>query len=126
MADTLLHSRSRHQPVTMKMPCPTASALSTGFGQLPLPSTDTGPSGPASRSATIGSESKPVNGQPLDKGTLKDTTQVRLGTEYLFIGNDRTIAVPGRRLLDPEPAWTRSTVHGLRVRHGLFDPPVLA
>lgn len=52
----------------------------------------------------FGNKTNPLDGQPLDKGTLKDTVQVRFGTEYLFIGNDRTIAVRAGVFSDPEPS----------------------
>lgn len=43
---------------------------------------------------------------PLDGGTgsLKDTTQVRLGAEYLMIGNAGTVALRAGLFSDPEPA----------------------
>ncbi len=51
-----------------------------------------------------GNEINPMTGQPIDQGKLKDTTQLRLGAEYLFIGNNSTIALRGGVFSDPEPA----------------------
>jgi len=50
-----------------------------------------------------GREKNPVYGDSLSKGRLSDTTQLRLGTEYLFIGEKRVIPVRAGLFYDPEP-----------------------
>jgi len=50
-----------------------------------------------------GNEFNPISSKALSEGRLKDTTQLRLGTEYLFIGNNRTIALRAGIFSDPEP-----------------------
>lgn len=54
-----------------------------------------------------GKEINPLDGAPLDRGRLKDTTQLRLGAEYLFIGDKRAIPVRAGVFYDPEPAKGR-------------------
>lgn len=58
-----------------------------------------------------GEERNPVTGGPMVDGALKtilkDTTQYRFGTEYLFIGNNRVTALRGGLFSDPEPAVSR-------------------
>ncbi len=49
------------------------------------------------------SESNPVTGAPISSGRLKDTTQVRLGTEYLFIQEKYVVPVRFGLFYDPEP-----------------------
>lgn len=51
-----------------------------------------------------GSEINPLTGSPVSEGSLKDTTQVRLGAEYLFIRNSSVIPVRCGLFYDPEPA----------------------
>ncbi len=55
----------------------------------------------------VDGEVNPLDGLPLSSGRLKDTTQVRLGTEYLFIGKDSSIALRGGLFYDPEPGKDR-------------------
>ena len=50
-----------------------------------------------------GIEINPQSGKPLSQGSLEDTTQVRIGAEYLFIGSKSTIALRGGLFSDPEP-----------------------
>lgn len=51
-----------------------------------------------------GSRTNPLNKRPLSEGRLTDTTQVRLGTEYLFIKEKYVIPVRFGLFYDPEPA----------------------
>jgi long-subunit fatty acid transport protein len=51
-----------------------------------------------------GNEKNPISGENIHKGRLKDTTQVRLGTEYLFIKEKYMIPVRFGLFYDPEPA----------------------
>jgi len=50
-----------------------------------------------------GRETNPVYGAAQSKGGLSDTTQLRLGGEYLFIGEKRVIPVRAGLFYDPEP-----------------------
>ena len=54
-----------------------------------------------------GNAINPMDGAPLGEGRLKDTMQVRFGTEYLFIGNNRTLALRAGLFSDPEPTKTK-------------------
>lgn len=56
---------------------------------------------------SLGNKSNPVSGAPLEQGKPKDTTQVRLGGEYLFIGNKTVIPVRGGFFYDPEPGKSK-------------------
>jgi len=51
-----------------------------------------------------GNEINPLDGRLLSEGRLKDTTQVRLGTEYLFIKEKYAIPLRAGVFYDPEPA----------------------
>ena len=53
-----------------------------------------------------GNKFSPVDGRPKSESNVKDTTQVRLGGEYLFISKKKNIIVPIRAGLfyDPEPS----------------------
>jgi long-subunit fatty acid transport protein len=51
-----------------------------------------------------GEENNPLNGRSLSDGRLKDTTQVRLGAEYLIIKEKYVIPVRCGLFYDPEPA----------------------
>jgi long-subunit fatty acid transport protein len=51
----------------------------------------------------FGNDVNPVDGMPLSEGRLKDTTQVRLGTEYLFIRGKNVFPVRFGLFYDPEP-----------------------
>jgi long-subunit fatty acid transport protein len=50
-----------------------------------------------------GVENNPVDTRPISEGRLKDTTQVRLGTEYLIIKDNYVIPLRGGLFYDPEP-----------------------
>ena len=53
-----------------------------------------------------GNEFSPVDGRPKNESDVDDTTQVRLGGEYLFIMQEKEMVVPLRAGLfyDPEPS----------------------
>ena len=51
-----------------------------------------------------GNEMNPLTGADLADGRLKDTTQLRLGTEYLYITGRNIIPVRCGLFYDPEPA----------------------
>ncbi|MBI4698150.1 MAG: outer membrane protein transport protein [Nitrospirae bacterium] len=51
-----------------------------------------------------GNEFSPIDGRPKSDSDAKDTTQVRLGGEYLFIGTKTVIPVRGGLFYDPEPS----------------------
>jgi len=51
-----------------------------------------------------GDETNPFNGLDISKGRLHDTTQVRLGTEYLFIRSGSIVPLRFGLFFDPEPA----------------------
>lgn len=50
-----------------------------------------------------GNEVNPLDGRPITEGRLKDTTQVRLGTEYLIIKENYVIPLRAGLFYDPEP-----------------------
>lgn len=50
-----------------------------------------------------GKEVNPLDSRPISEGRLKDTTQVRLGTEYLFIRGQHVIPLRAGIFCDPEP-----------------------
>jgi len=53
-----------------------------------------------------GNKFSPIDGRLESNSDVKDTTQIRLGGEYLFIGKKRDVVVPVRAgvFYDPEPA----------------------
>jgi long-subunit fatty acid transport protein len=53
-----------------------------------------------------GNEFSPIDGRPASKSDIGDTTQVRLGGEYLFVFPEKHMVVPFRAGLfyDPEPS----------------------
>ncbi len=51
-----------------------------------------------------GEEKNPLDKQPINKGRLKDTTQVRMGMEYLIIREKDVIPLRFGIFYDPEPA----------------------
>ena len=53
-----------------------------------------------------GNEFSPVDGRPASESDISDTTQVRLGGEYLFVFPEKNVTVPLRAGLfyDPEPS----------------------
>jgi len=58
-------------------------------------------------SSSTGSRTNPVTGAPLAQGTPKDTTQIRTGAEYLFIGDKTVVPLRGGFFYDPEPGKSR-------------------
>lgn len=51
-----------------------------------------------------GNKFNPVDGLPKDQSDVKDTTQVRLGVEYLFIGEKTVVPLRAGIFYDPEPS----------------------
>jgi long-subunit fatty acid transport protein len=51
----------------------------------------------------LGNDVNPFDGKPLSEGRLKDTTQVRIGTEYLIIRGRNVIPLRFGLFYDPEP-----------------------
>ena len=53
-----------------------------------------------------GNKFSPIDGRPKNESNVDDTTQVRIGGEYLFISQSKDIVVPVRAgfFYDPEPA----------------------
>jgi long-subunit fatty acid transport protein len=75
-----------------------------------------------------GNKSNPVSGAPISAGKPKDTTQVRLGGEYLFIGNRTVIPLRGGFFYDPEPGRNKvddffgfSVGSGITIDNYAFD-----
>jgi len=54
-----------------------------------------------------GNDFSPIDGQPESASDVEDTTQVRIGGEYLFISQKRNMVVPLRAgfFYDPEPSY---------------------
>ena len=54
---------------------------------------------------SLGNKFSPITGLPRDLSDVDDTTQIRIGAEYLFIFPDRQLVVPlrGGFFYDPEP-----------------------
>jgi long-subunit fatty acid transport protein len=66
-----------------------------------------------------GFETNPLTGGPIGDGRLNDTTQVRFGSEYLFIGNNRTIALRGGLFSDQDPGRRKvDRYHGFSLGTG--------
>ncbi|MCK5508384.1 MAG: outer membrane protein transport protein [Desulfobacterales bacterium] len=64
----------------------------------------------------------PIDGRPEKDSDVEDTIQVRIGGEYLFIGQERQIVVPvrGGIFYDPEPSHgTVKDFYGIAVGSGL-------
>jgi len=55
-----------------------------------------------------GERKNPISNQPIGKGRPKDTTQIRLGTEYLFIGDKTVIPLRAGLFYDPEPGMRKT------------------
>ena len=77
-----------------------------------------------------GNQFSPIDGRPADESNVEDTIQVRLGGEYLFILEDKNMAVPLRAGLfyDPEPSegspkdfFGFSIGSGISYRRFVFD-----
>jgi long-subunit fatty acid transport protein len=70
-----------------------------------------------------GSQVNPVTNKPIDQGRLTDTTQVRLGTEYLFITPHWVIPVRAGLFYDPEPgSGYKDEYYGFAVGTGFSHP----
>ncbi len=50
-----------------------------------------------------GKEFNPITTKPISEGKLPDTTQIRLGTEYLYINGNSVIPLRAGVFYDPEP-----------------------
>jgi long-subunit fatty acid transport protein len=67
-----------------------------------------------------GNKFSPIDGRPESESDVQDTTQVRLGAEYLFIGQETVVPVRGGVFYDPEPAHgTVRDFYGLSVGSGI-------
>jgi long-subunit fatty acid transport protein len=69
-----------------------------------------------------GNEFSPITGRPKSESNIKDTTQVRIGGEYLFIQEERNLVVPLRAgfFYDPEPADEKvKDFYGISVGSGI-------
>jgi long-subunit fatty acid transport protein len=70
----------------------------------------------------------PVSNKPIAEGKPKDTTQIRLGGEYLFIGDKTVIPVRAGLFYDPEPGISKindyfgfSVGSGIAINSWAFD-----
>ncbi len=69
---------------------------------------------------SAGNQTNPLTTNPLDQGKPKDTTQVRLGGEYLIIGNKMTIPLRAGIYYDPEPGITKvDDYYGFSIGSGI-------
>jgi long-subunit fatty acid transport protein len=69
---------------------------------------------------TTGIKTNPVSNKPVTDGKPRDTTQVRLGAEYLIIGNKAVVPVRAGLFYDPEPGISRiNDFFGLSVGSGI-------
>jgi long-subunit fatty acid transport protein len=69
-----------------------------------------------------GNKFSPIDGRPKSESNVKDTTQVRIGGEYLFISQKNNIIVPLRAGLfyDPEPSEDEvKDFYGIAVGSGI-------
>lgn len=69
-----------------------------------------------------GNRFSPIDGRPESESSVDDTTQVRLGGEYLFISQEKDMVVPVRAGLfyDPEPsAGSGKKYYGISVGSGV-------
>jgi long-subunit fatty acid transport protein len=69
-----------------------------------------------------GNKFSPINGRPESYSDVKDTTQIRIGGEYLFINQKRKIVVPFRAgiFYDPEPSHGHvNDFYGVTVGSGI-------
>ncbi|HEY5974441.1 MAG TPA: outer membrane protein transport protein [Geobacteraceae bacterium] len=70
-----------------------------------------------------GSRLNPFYNTPIDQGRLSDTTQVRLGTEYLFIDPKWVVPVRAGLFYDPEPGKGHvDDYYGIAVGTGFSHP----
>jgi long-subunit fatty acid transport protein len=67
-----------------------------------------------------GSQFSPVTGQNKSNADVDDTTQVRLGGEYLIIGKETVVPIRGGLFYDPEPSQgSPEDFYGFTVGSGL-------
>ena len=69
-----------------------------------------------------GNEFSPIDGRPKSESNVDDTIQARLGAEYLFILEDKNIAIPVRAgiFYDPEPSeGSPEDFYGVSVGSGI-------
>ena len=69
-----------------------------------------------------GNKFSPIDGRLQSDSDIKDTTQIRIGGEYLFIGEDTQVVVPvrGGIFYDPEPSHgTAQDFYGIAVGSGI-------
>jgi long-subunit fatty acid transport protein len=69
-----------------------------------------------------GNKFSPITGRPKSESNVKDTTQIRIGAEYLFISQSNEIVVPVRAgvFYDPEPAeGNPEDFYGIAVGSGI-------
>jgi len=69
-----------------------------------------------------GNKFSPIDGRPKNESNVKDTTQVRIGGEYLFISQTKNIIVPVRvgAFYDPEPSEDEvKDFYGIAVGSGI-------
>jgi long-subunit fatty acid transport protein len=69
-----------------------------------------------------GNKFSPIDGRLQSDSDIKDTTQVRIGGEYLFIGQDTQVVVPvrGGIFYDPEPSHgTAQDFYGIAIGSGV-------
>ena len=70
----------------------------------------------------LGNDFSPVDGRPKSFSNVRDTTQIRIGGEYLFIDQTRNIVVPLRAgfFYDPEPSHDKvKNFYGVAVGSGI-------
>jgi long-subunit fatty acid transport protein len=69
-----------------------------------------------------GNKFSPIDGRPKSESNVNDTTQVRIGGEYLFISQSKDIVVPVRAgvFYDPEPSeGNPEDFYGIAVGSGI-------
>lgn len=67
-----------------------------------------------------GNKISPINNKPLNEADIKDTTQIRFGGEYLFIGNRWVVPIRAGLFYDPEPAeGSPDDFYGISIGGGL-------
>lgn len=72
-----------------------------------------------------GYETNPLTGADIEDGRLKDTTQTRLGIEYLFIFSNSLVPVRLGLFYDPEPATGHiDEYYGVSVGTGYADKSI--
>ena len=99
-------SSSASEDFTMKMPASYGLGISYRFSDKLMTALDVYRTG-WSRFVLVdsnGNSKNPLDGTPISEGRLKDTTQVRLGTEYLIIKDNYVIPLRAGIFYDPEPA----------------------